>query len=30
MPNDFGERVSLQELADLVMYLESQDGPSPE
>jgi mono/diheme cytochrome c family protein len=30
MPNDFGERISLQELADLVLYLESQDGPSPE
>lgn len=30
MPHDFGERLSLQELADLLLYLESQDGPSPE
>lgn len=30
MLNNFGERLTLQELADLVMFLESQDGPSPE
>ncbi|MEZ4670226.1 MAG: hypothetical protein R3E39_20155 [Anaerolineae bacterium] len=30
MLNNFGERVTLQELADLVAFLESQDGPSPE
>lgn len=30
MPNNFGERLTAQELADLVAYLLSQDGPSPE
>lgn len=30
MLNNFGERITLQELADLVVFLESQDGPSPE
>lgn len=30
MPSDFGERLTLQELADLIAFLESQDGPSPE
>lgn len=30
MLNNFGERITLQELADLVAFLESQDGPSPE
>jgi hypothetical protein len=30
MPHDYGERLTLQELADLIRYLESQDGPSPE
>lgn len=30
MPNNFGDRLTLQELADLVAYLESQDGESPE
>jgi hypothetical protein len=30
MLNNFGERLTLQDLADLVMFLESQDGPSPE
>ncbi len=30
MPTHFGSLLTLQALADLVMYLESQDGPSPE
>lgn len=30
MPTHFGGLLTLQALADLVMYLESQDGPSPE
>jgi mono/diheme cytochrome c family protein len=30
MPNDFGTRLDIQMLADLVAYIESQDGPSPE
>lgn len=30
MSNNFGERLTLQDLADLIAYLESQDGPSPE
>lgn len=30
MPNLFGDSLTLQELADLVAFLESQDGPSPE
>jgi hypothetical protein len=30
MPNDFGSRLSLQALADLLAFLESQDGDSPE
>jgi mono/diheme cytochrome c family protein len=30
MPTLFGETLTLQELADLVTFLESQDGPSPE
>ncbi|MBZ0289772.1 MAG: cytochrome c [Anaerolineae bacterium] len=30
MSSNFGERLTAQELADLVLYLESQDGPSPE
>ncbi|MBI5668808.1 MAG: c-type cytochrome [Chloroflexi bacterium] len=30
MPNNYGERLSLQDLADLLAYLESQDGESPE
>lgn len=30
MPGDFGQRLTLQDLADLLAYLESQDGPSPE
>jgi mono/diheme cytochrome c family protein len=30
MPRFYGDQLSLQELADLVAYLESQDGPSPE
>ena len=29
MPQNFGERLDLQQLADLVAYLESQDGPDP-
>lgn len=30
MPGDFGQRLTLQDMADLLAYLESQDGPSPE
>lgn len=30
MPTDFGERLTLQDMADLLTFLESQDGPSPE
>jgi mono/diheme cytochrome c family protein len=30
MPSDFGKRLTAQELADLLIYLQSQDGPSPE
>jgi hypothetical protein len=30
MPTDFGTRLDLQMLADLVAFLKSQDGPSPE
>lgn len=30
MSSNYGERLSLQELADLLTYLESQDGESPE
>lgn len=30
MPTDFGSRLTLQDLADLMSFLESQDGPSPE
>ncbi|HEX2908394.1 MAG TPA: c-type cytochrome [Phototrophicaceae bacterium] len=30
MPADFGARLTLQDLADLLLFLESQDGPSPE
>lgn len=30
MPGDYGKRITLQEMADLVLFLESQDGPSPE
>ncbi len=30
MPTDFGSRLTLQNLADLMAFLESQDGPSPE
>ncbi len=30
MPTHFGGLLTLQALADLVAYLESQDGPSPE
>jgi cytochrome c len=30
MPTDFGNRITLQDLADLIAFLESQDGPSPE
>lgn len=30
MPTDYGQRLSLQDLADLLAYLESQDGASPE
>ncbi len=30
MPTDFGSRLTLQNLADLLAFLESQDGPSPE
>jgi mono/diheme cytochrome c family protein len=29
MPQNFGERLDLQMLADLIAYLESQDGPDP-
>jgi mono/diheme cytochrome c family protein len=30
MPTDFGNKLDIQMLADLVAYLHSQDGPSPE
>jgi mono/diheme cytochrome c family protein len=30
MPDDFGQRLDIQMLADLVAFLKSQDGPSPE
>jgi len=30
MPSDFGSRLTLQDLADLITFIESQDGPSPE
>ena len=30
MPTDFGTRLDMQMLADIVAYLKSQDGPSPE
>jgi cytochrome c len=30
MPTDFGTRLTLQDMADLIAFLESQDGPSPE
>jgi Cytochrome c len=30
MPTDFGSRLTLQDIADLMTFLESQDGPSPE
>lgn len=30
MPTDFGERLTAQDLADLLAFLLSQDGPSPE
>jgi hypothetical protein len=30
MPSDFGKRLTLQNLADIIAFLESQDGPSPE
>ena len=30
MPQNFGERLDVQQLADLVAYLESQDGPDPQ
>jgi mono/diheme cytochrome c family protein len=30
MPRFYGDQLTLQELADIVAYLESQDGPSPE
>ncbi|MEO8607308.1 MAG: hypothetical protein ABI690_05470 [Chloroflexota bacterium] len=30
MPNNFGDRLTAQDLADLLLFLESQDGPSPE
>jgi mono/diheme cytochrome c family protein len=30
MPTDFGTRLDIQMLADLVAFLKSQDGPSPE
>jgi mono/diheme cytochrome c family protein len=30
MPTNFGTRLDIQMLADLVAYLHSQDGPSPE
>ena len=29
MPQDFGNRLDLQMLADIIAYLESQDGPDP-
>ncbi len=29
MPQNFGERLDLQMLADIISYLESQDGPDP-
>ncbi|NWG17770.1 MAG: hypothetical protein HXY41_14175 [Chloroflexi bacterium] len=29
MPNNFGDRLTLQDLADLLIFLESQDAPSP-
>lgn len=29
MPQNFGERLDLQMLADILAYLESQDGPDP-
>lgn len=29
MPQNFGERLTAQELADIVAYLESYDGPDP-
>jgi mono/diheme cytochrome c family protein len=30
MPTNFGDRLTAQEMADLLLFLESQDGPSPE
>ncbi len=30
MPTYYGDTLNLQQLADLIVYLESQDGPSPE
>jgi hypothetical protein len=30
MVSNFGDRISLQQLADVLSFLESQDGPSPE
>lgn len=30
MPTYFGQTLTLQQLADLIAFLESQDGPSPE
>ncbi len=30
MPTDFGERLTAQDLADILAFLLSQDGPSPE
>ncbi len=30
MVSNFGDRLSLQQLADVLAFLESQDGPSPE
>jgi mono/diheme cytochrome c family protein len=30
MPAFYAEQLTLQQVADLVAYLESQDGPSPE
>ena len=29
MPQDFGTKLSVQDLADIVAFLESQDGPDP-
>lgn len=29
MPQDFGNKLKLQDLADLIAFLESQDGPDP-